>query len=515
MLDLNEVVRQNQLACLPVSKSVKVESELVDRYPELIDLMEQSKKIKLDSITLQNRLHDREAKSLGGSKAKAAFYEDFDQPNSSPSAISRSPRDRTSSSKSPSLKTTRSIADLIFDMDEDREADTELSKEQFPARQYPTEVADEDPLLYPGSPKEDDASDRRDHAHPLALTNVAAASISPSSYQSQEYSDPERKPTDSKKPWGAALTTTIKSDLKHIMAQASPSRVSNLSIGLSVHAKSSDTMSSGAVGKLSQRERKQMQQKRLVQHQPSPVLSSSPPTEAYHPNDATSSPWQIASRGPVISLKEVLGAESSETTRSPNCRSQRTPSPMTLRQTVSGKAPIRHASQNGPTPVTSLLGTQKRSVSIPDILKSHTNQKPSRPLRSSSTQTQIQTPPVRHSEPFAEPSLQLTMADILSQQQTEKEVIKEAAAKRSLQEIQEEQAFQEWWDEESRKVKAEEEKAKKSVTAAGRGARGKIRGRGASRSRDRGRGKGAGESGEGSGNKASGNRKACGSEQKS
>jgi hypothetical protein len=47
------------------------------------------------------------------------------------------------------------------------------------------------------------------------------------------------------------------------------------------------------------------------------------------------------------------------------------------------------------------------------------------------------------------------MADIIGQQRREQEVIKEAVAKRSLQEIQEEQAFQEWWDQESRRAQEE------------------------------------------------------------
>lgn len=90
------------------------------------------------------------------------------------------------------------------------------------------------------------------------------------------------------------------------------------------------------------------------------------------------------------------------------------------------------------------------------------------------------------------------MADILSQQQTEKDIIKEAVAKRSLQEIQQEQEFQEWWDQESRKVRLEEEEAAATMKggegggARGRGggtraARGKGRGGGSGRGRERGR----------------------------
>jgi len=38
------------------------------------------------------------------------------------------------------------------------------------------------------------------------------------------------------------------------------------------------------------------------------------------------------------------------------------------------------------------------------------------------------------------------MSDILLQQQTEKTAVKEAVAKRSLQEIQQQQEFEEWFD---------------------------------------------------------------------
>lgn len=48
------------------------------------------------------------------------------------------------------------------------------------------------------------------------------------------------------------------------------------------------------------------------------------------------------------------------------------------------------------------------------------------------------------------------MADIIGQQKYEQRLAKEAVAKRSLQEIQQEQEFQDWWDQESRRVQEEE-----------------------------------------------------------
>jgi hypothetical protein len=93
------------------------------------------------------------------------------------------------------------------------------------------------------------------------------------------------------------------------------------------------------------------------------------------------------------------------------------------------------------------------------------------------------------------------MADIIGQQRREQEVIKEAGAKRSLQEIQEEQAFQEWWDLESRRAREEEAARAIKGAVAGNATRGGKSGGGRGKSvRGRGRGRGGkvdGERGDG------------------
>lgn len=73
------------------------------------------------------------------------------------------------------------------------------------------------------------------------------------------------------------------------------------------------------------------------------------------------------------------------------------------------------------------------------------------------------------------------LKDILDEEQASKDKLREAVAPRSLQEIQKEQEFQEWWDKESRKVIAEEE-AKMRAEKRGRGTR---RGKGRIRARER------------------------------
>ncbi|XP_044719115.1 regulator of chromosome condensation (RCC1) repeat domain-containing protein [Hirsutella rhossiliensis] len=116
-------------------------------------------------------------------------------------------------------------------------------------------------------------------------------------------------------------------------------------------------------------------------------------------------------------------------------------------------------------------------------------------------------PLVPHSKSYmtparkAEPSLGASMADIIGQQRRERELVKEAVAKRSLQEIQQEQAFQEWWDQESQRAQEEEARrlAKQDKGPPGNNRRDR-KGRG---SRSKG-GEPSGASGDGEGSKGPG-----------
>lgn len=498
MLELDDVVRQNQLACLPVAKSGRAEDDLIEKYPQLLELMARSKLIKIDSIALQTRLHEREAKSSGGSRSKAAFLEGFDQSSSVPKSRSRASRDRTGQSKSPSLRAKGSIPDLMFEMEEDEGPEAEAADKHTPDRRRRHKANNSESLLPPPQITMVDNPGERGAASPSKAEDIFAASTIPSSYKSQVISTGKSSSDmNGKQPWAPPAMTAVKLDMKDIMAQASSNRVSNISAGLSFPAKESEASAGGLPTKLSQKERKkQQQQQQLRSPQPIPTPSSSP-AETQPQSQSSASPWHVASTGSKISLKDLLGAES---TKSPLCEAEtipRTPSPLTMRQTVSGKAPAARRAASGPSPT--LAPTQRRSTSTPDASKTAA-QTPLTTSRSSSIQHPIQS--IRHNPLPVEPTLQLSMSDILYQQQTEKDIIKEAAAKRSLQEIQEEQAFQEWWDEESRKVREEEEQAARPAARGGRGARGKVRGE----SRGRGRGRVDGSSGGRGGKKAVGSR---------
>jgi hypothetical protein len=459
--------------------------------------MERSKRIKIDSVTLQTRLHEREARSAGGSKAKAAFLEDFDQSPSAAKPTPKSLRNQCDQQKSPSLKPKKSAADLMFEMDDDSEAEFEDLSKTTPTEQRRPHVVAANAF----TPMDKIAHSQQELDSSLREAYSMAASTSPASNTGQVVgagpSSPDPVSSNGKRTWAASSVNSYKVDMKDIMAQASSNRVSNISAGLSLRAKNSEASNVGTPQKLSQRERKkqqQQQQQQLPLQQSPPIVAPSPVLEE---NQALGkkavSPWQVASTGPKVSLRDVLSGESSKSL-SKQGSVARTPSPLNLRQTVSGKSPATRRAVSGPAQHPAPL--QQRSVSMADTTKPP-------PSRSSLEQPHIQS--IRHNPPAVEPSLQLSMADILSQQQTEKDIIKEAVAKRSLQEIQEEQAFQEWWDEESRKVKAEAEEAAKPTTRGRKGIMGKgrggFRGRGNKRS-DGGEGaSGAGSRGGRSGKK--------------
>lgn len=534
MVELDEIVRQNQLACLPYAKSGRAEADLIEKYPELVHIIDRGKRAKIDSMALQSRLHEDEIRFAGSLKARAGFSED--QRSSSMDKSRRgASKDRMPLSKSPSLRAKASINDLMFVMDEGdgtlpvpsiKEACDMVSTAVRPEPQSGRAHHSETPSSsLPMDNTWFDSNSKAPSSVPDTVPNTpqnataefgSSAGPAQNSYEATgASSSKDLDQSGSAKAWGSASLSSTKLDMRAIMAQASTKRESNISSGLSSQAKIAEAVATSAGNKLSQRERKrQQQQQQLSQSsEPCPLPSNGPSR-----GDKPASPWRTPSAGPKISLKDVLGAEG---ITSPSIRAThetRLPSvpPLTLRQTVPGSASTARKPSSSVQPTQP--SPQHRSLSSPTIPKpaNHPSASPhptsSRPLPRSH-HTKPQPPPVRTSSPIiqsirhqplpVEPSLQLSMADILSQQQTEKDVIREAAAKRSLHEIQQEQQFQQWWDMESRKVMEEEAAAREGPAVAvaagrggsGRGGRGKGRG-GGGVGRSRGRGRGRGRAGE-------------------
>ncbi|KAJ5499113.1 hypothetical protein N7453_008164 [Penicillium expansum] len=238
------------------------------------------------------------------------------------------------------------------------------------------------------------------------------------------------------------MISSSKKDIKDIMGEALQSRVSNLTLGMADRRESSGSF----VPKISQKERKKLQQQQIQDQLAAQQKAKDAPQNPWQ-KPANSSPASLPKLGPLPGqIAPASGAVKSSPQR-----------PMTMRQTVAGTPPPKSNTVVTPTQ------TQRRSVSGNPQPSSHS--KSSTPGPSTATFNNQPTSPqpaiqsIRH---IPRPDLtgsrspssgSYSLSTILLQQQTEKEAIREAAtAKHKMQEIQAEQEFQQWWDQESKRV---------------------------------------------------------------
>jgi inhibitor of Bruton tyrosine kinase len=276
--------------------------------------------------------------------------------------------------------------------------------------------------------------------------------------------------------------------MKEIMEQDSQRRTSNLSLELSRQGGEGGPRTDMRAVRISQKERKRLQRDPSVREHALPVKmqQSSPIPES-------ASPWNSSSSSKQSNYPQRPTANATKLEMSRNDGSVRSASPLNMRQTIAKMAPpgkdspksaelvkstasnITHTPQASPSPRTATSAVQRP-----------TSSSSSPPSRIQSIQHIVRSRP-------AEQTYQLSIADIVSQQQAEKDFVKEAAAKRSLQDIQQEQEFQEWWDQESKKVMAEEAAAARAAERSAKGprdrgsrkgARGVVRQRGRGKGRD-------------------------------
>ncbi|KAB8294091.1 hypothetical protein EYC80_009545 [Monilinia laxa] len=473
--ELDEVVRDNQLNCLPFSKSGRADLDLHEKYPELAEDIDEERRRRVGDMTFRAQLRDDDNKTSSSFKARMGSLDDtFSSPSQEKSK--RKSRATKNEPFSPSIRPKDSVADLMFDMDDDEglgsphdlnlALDLNSASPGGPTTPRFFTASSTPKILESGSPSE--------------LPNSVGLGI--------QYNLDTPQPGT--KTWSSP-NLSIKLDMKEIMAQASTSRTSNLSMSLSAQKAKDEANAKSSTPKLSQKERKKQQ----AAFQQAVAL-----TPADKGKDKPSSPWQIAGVGSKANLKDILSKENKSPSSSLASKAAK---PSTNTNTSSTTRRI--SSQD-----TRFAGQKRDDGS--SITKAQSSSPG--PSRASILAPTKSTPLIPHSKSYtapaakAEPSLQLSMADIIGMQQREQEVIKEAVAKRSLQEIQEEQAFQEWWDQESRRAQEEEasrSKASTSGSARGNGKSGGGRGKGGLRGRG-GRGRGRGDSVSGTGGNGGGGR---------
>ncbi|KAG5978142.1 hypothetical protein E4U55_006352 [Claviceps digitariae] len=453
LLELDEVVRSNQLAQFPIVRSGQADALLHDQYPDLALDIEEERRRRVKEMAFKLAQRDEEKKLSSSFKARVGSLDD-----SSFSSPLQQDRSRRKSSKvernepfSPNLRPTASHADLMFKMDDEDspqittsmslkiDSRNEIDLDNMPLlpadwRNGPTTAGSllgRSPELGPKSP-----------SPKLPESNFA---LSPPGTKPRRTS-PAAGPTQA--PWASPLLPSSKLDLKNIMQEATSK--SALSAGLASQADKAAGSNRMQQARMSQKERKRQQQ--LLQAEADLAVGKGKAKAiAWETvkSAARPAPWKEARPAPKTSLKDAMQSETVQLREGSPGLSSKT----SLAVEDNSAAAKRRAA----SPDTRFSGQSKASNA------------PSMPTVGSSKLHEQQKRLVPHSKsymkpaPKAEAMLGSSMADIIGQQQLEQQRVKEAVAKRSLQEIQEEQAFQEWWDQESRRT--QEEEARKQARA--------------------------------------------------
>lgn len=460
--DLDKVVQANQLAFLPFARSERAEADLLEHHPDLLSQIEAGKQRRIDSMRLRSRLVEDEERYASSVKTR---FGSLDRQASSPFNRSQLPTPVDASplstpSASPAIMANDAADDLPFDMDDDNQAllpgpmngqrqvsftRSSVSRESVPQLST-SRSSDVGSLPSIGTPRVNFASSPR---------GTQASSIPPATPTTPINGFESRRA-----PWQIPNQSARKDDLKNIMEQASASRVSNLTQAM----QTASSPASKAAVKVSQKERKRQQQLMKEQATQSPHAGSLPLKPVSNP---PSSPWQTVAKSPKPDSSPTMPTSPTPT---PFEASKQVPTKqsMTMRQTVAGT----------PSTIPPSAATPTKGGAPAGLTPAF---KPAAPQIQSIRHTSLS------SRGVSAVDARTSMAEILAQQQTEKTAVKEAMAKRSLQEIQQEQEFQQWWDNESRRV--QEEEAQANNPAAGRRGKG-GRGQGGPR-RGGGRGKAA------------------------
>jgi inhibitor of Bruton tyrosine kinase len=463
LVELDEMVQENQLACLPFARSGRAEADLFDQHPELAGKIAEGKQRMIDSLRIRSRYLENAERIQNAQKPRAEGSEGGSL--TSASSITKQPTTGGGHSvvSSPAPKPREHSSDMLFDMEEEHSID-DLIESSFASSNVDNKHVQDEVALDSASPsslRQYGLPQRSDIVHQLCEGPVASLSASslrehPLSLSALTRTSGAANDTSpgaeiDHNAWRSPLAGSAKADFKDIMTQASASRTSNLTLAISHR----DAQLGKASNRPSQRERKK------IRHQQSQDKVSTPSDEIPPNSDPSlssrnsKSPWQTIQKPAEQRLFPGRSSQGS-------VPSHPSPRPaMTMRQTLAGASTLtKEDTPAKPNP-------NPRSVSTPGVGQSSIPKPQIQSIRHNPA------PPTVSSSPLG---AYHSMADILAQQQGEKTAIKVAAAKRSLQEIQQEQEFQEWWDNEAKRVQEEEQASAAAAASGTEGGRGRGRG---------------------------------------
>lgn len=472
---MDGIVRDNQLAHYPFARSGRAELLLHEQNPELAQDIEEERQRRVKEMAFRANQKEEEKKLSSSLKGRIGSLETSTW--HSPSLDKQSGRRKSNRNEpfSPEIRPKSTQADLMFDMEDDEGPIDSPSVR--PQRMLDRNSQSELDSLPPLSGLQRDQKQKVIAQSPLTSSPAKTTPI-----QSNFVARPAvTSPGKSSNPWAPAVLSTAKLDLRKLMGEASGT--SALSAGLA--AQKAKDAAKPVPTKVSQKERKKQQQ---LQAEQAAKAALAPPAVAWEKPfaDATSSPWKTVSNSPKTSLKETK-VEPLAT------------APSSVKPLLTADTSAKSITRRTQSPDTRHSGQSRTPITAPPV------RPPPKPKASHTTSTfsadDPSKPIIPHSKSYIKPAsksestLGLSMADIIDLERRKQEAVKEAAAKRSLMEIQQEQEFSIWWEEESRRTQEEEARRLASQKEREEGkARGR-RGRSGKAARG-GRGGGAGPSGE-------------------
>ncbi|TQS33702.1 hypothetical protein Golomagni_05942, partial [Golovinomyces magnicellulatus] len=117
LLELDEVVRKNQLARLPFVRSGRAELLLHEKYPDLILDMEEERRRRTKEMAFKNNQREEERR-LSSHRFRIGSLDEAMSPQT-PDAMRRKSKGGRNEPFSPNLRPRESHVDMMFDMDED------------------------------------------------------------------------------------------------------------------------------------------------------------------------------------------------------------------------------------------------------------------------------------------------------------------------------------------------------------------------------------------------------------
>ncbi|KAK6539059.1 hypothetical protein TWF694_010604 [Orbilia ellipsospora] len=504
MAELDITVKERQLAYLPTVRSGRIEDGLLDRHPHLVDEAENERRAVLqllesghpNNLAAETDLTGSPTSYRQSSSFRAGSYEKQRRRRSSKSGQERP------LTKSPALAPAQG-SELIFDFDDEDSASKGIKGiiSQSPGLNRRDSYG-----LGATIPKSDVWYDRKGKQIAEGGLGEGAKAVGSSNQLTSSDVVAESMESSLKQPWtlGAGIQST-KLEMREIMAQANKSRTSNLSLGLS--SGSSEPMGMGSIptptftapitAKISQKERKrqqqQQQQQQLRDHQtPTKAAASTLPSTPDQLSATKASPWKaIRSPSNPFSIQQLVsspllspGRESFHNRPLDVFNTPPSQHSTPVKQVSSPRQPHFHTpKQNVPTPPNQTQSrsyyrgaeiVSPRSVSSPII---------PRPDEFPAIGARIE-------------QVHLPLAEIIQQEQIQQDIIRGKGPKQSLQEIQQEQEFMDWWEKESERYQQEE--YEKQLLQQGQNVgRPRGRGRGSSRGGRGGLSARSGKSGQG------------------